>query len=64
MNNKQICYKNNYRDINNKLIINNCINNKHKNSEVCALFLNQENKIKFYDENTNLPVKGRNYLKN
>ena len=61
MSNSKVQCKNNYKDIQTQEIITKCINNKHIKTEVCALFLNQEVKLKYHDEETNLPIKGKHY---
>ena len=58
MSDGKILCKNNYKDIQTNLIMNKCINNKHIKTDICALFLNQEIKLKFHDEETNQQVKG------
>ena len=58
MSDGKILCKNNYKDIQTNLIMTKCINNKHIKTDICALFLNQEIKFKFHDEETNQQVKG------
>ena len=60
----KICCKNNYKDIKTQQIIANCETNKHKKTDVCAMFLSQEKKTKSVEENSGSTIKGKSLLFN